>query len=160
MNIYYVKCALYAYANIESVICQIDDQVERLALGSFSDRTPCQEQCEKILSFTAQKITLMEIKEKIDLVLKRLTMYETDCLDYKYFKISPKEYFDDIGFDASSRSYFRKQNGLLNKVGKLLESNGVTDEWFEKKCLNVDFFKRLLKRVKLLDFQKKKKCVE
>ena len=157
MNKYYVQCALYAYANIDSVIDQIDDQVERLALGSFGDHSPCIEQCERIISHTAEKVTLIEIKEKTDKILRYLNAHELDCLDYKYFKISPKEYFEETGFDFSSRNYFRKQVNLLNKIGKLFDRVGVKDEWFEKKCLNVDFIKRLLKRVKLLEVQKVRK---
>ena len=156
MNKYYVQCALYAYMNIESVINQIDDQVERLALGSFNDHSSCLEQCERIVGHTIEKVTLMDIKEKTDKVLKGLTAYELDCLDYKYFKITPKEYFEEIGFDFLSRKYFRKQVNLLNKLSNLFDKVGASDEWFEKKCLNVDFIKRLLKRVKLLSLKRRK----
>ncbi|MBO7149708.1 MAG: hypothetical protein J6V71_02325, partial [Clostridia bacterium] len=93
MNIYYTKTVLYAYANIDAVKEQIDDFVERKALSSMSDYTPCIEQCESILNYTAQKIALIELKEFVEKALSKLSPYELDCLDYKYFKKKPKEYY-------------------------------------------------------------------
>ncbi len=145
MNIYYTKTVLYAYANIEAVKEQIDDFVERKALSSMSDYTPCIEQCESILNYTAQKIALIELKELTERVLSKLSPYELDCLDYKYFKKKPKEYYMD--FDCESRGYFRRQVSLVKKVGEAFESIGVTDEWFKKNLLTTNFFKELLKRV-------------
>ena len=65
MNKFYTKTALYAYPNIDAVIEQIDELVERKALCSMSDYSPCEEIAEKIVSFTRQKIALMELKEFI-----------------------------------------------------------------------------------------------
>lgn len=157
MNLYYVKTALYVYPVIEAVIGQIDDLVERKAMTSMYDFSPCELQCEKILSYTEQKIVLTELKEFTDKILFKLTDYELDCLDYKYFKIQPKEYFNEIGFDVESRRYFRKQQSLVGKVAKLFDRVGVSDEWFEKKCLNIEFFSDLLKIVKLREVSRSKK---
>ncbi len=145
MNIYYTKTVLYAYGNIEAVKEQIDDFVERKALSSMSDYTPCIEQCESILNYTAQKLILIELKELVGGVLKKLSSYELDCLDYKYFKQKPKEYYS--GFDCESRGYFRRQVSLVKKLGTCFENVGLTDEWFKKNCLTTNFFKELLKRV-------------
>lgn len=155
----YTRTILYAYANIDAVKNQIDDFVERKALMSMSDFSPCIEQCEKMLEYTAQKVALIELKEFVDKVLKKLTAYEMDCLEYKYFKRKPKEYF--IGFDYESRGYFRKQVSLLNRISENFDSVGLTDAWFESNCLNTNFFKELLKRVEIYEGQcnknKKKK---
>ena len=151
MNIYYTKTVLYAYANIEAVKEQIDDFVERKALSSMSDYTPCIEQCESILNYTAQKIALIELKEYTEKVLKKLSGYELDCLDYKYFKKKPKEYYND--FDCESRGYFRRQVSLVKKISEHFESVGLTDDWFKKNLLTTNFFKELLKRVELQEKQ-------
>lgn len=145
MNIYYTKTVLYAYANIEEVKEQIDDFVERKAFSSMSDYTPCIEQCESILNYTAQKVALIELKELVEMVLKKLSSYELDCLDYKYFKQKPKEYYSD--FDCESRGYFRRQVSLVKKLSESFENVGLTDAWFKKNCLNTNFFRELLKRV-------------
>ena len=151
MNIYYTKTVLYAYANIEEVKEQIDDFVERKALSSMSDYTPCIEQCERIINYTAQKIALIELKEFTEKVLKKLSSYELDCLDYKYFKQKPKEYY--IDFDCESRGYFRRQVSLVKKISDAFENVGLTDEWFKKNLLTTNFFKELLKRVELHEKQ-------
>ena len=136
---------LHAYANIEAVKEQIDDFVDRKALSSMSDYSPCIEQCESILNYTAQKVALIELKELVERVLRGLSSYELDCLDYRYFKQKHKEYYKD--FDCESRGYFRRQVSLVKKLGACFENVGLTDEWFKKNCLNTNFFKELLKRV-------------
>ena len=155
----YTRTILYAYANIDAVKEQIDDFVERKALSSMRDFSPCIEQCEKMLEYTAQKVALIELKDFVEKALKKLSVYEMDCLEYKYFKRKPKEYF--IGFDYESRAYFRKQVSLIKKLSESFESIGLTDEWFEKNCLNTNFFRELLKRVEAYEGQchknKKKK---
>ena len=47
MNVYYAKTVLYAYANVDAVVEQIDELVEKKALSSMRDFSPCEEQCEK-----------------------------------------------------------------------------------------------------------------
>ena len=145
MNVIFTKTALYAYANLEAVADQIDELVEKKALSSMNDYSPAIEQCNKILDFTLQKDVLFALKIHIEEVLEKLNQYELDCLEYKYFKRKPKEYF--IGFDFVSRSYFRRQNKLIKKIAMLLEKAGATDVWFKDYCLEMDFFKELLKRV-------------
>lgn len=145
MNVYYAKTALYAYPNVESLIEQIDELVERKALYSMNDFSPCEQIAEKILDYTAQKVTLKELKAFTEKALSNFTKDELDCLDYKYFKINPKEYYKD--FDTSSRNYFRKQIRIAKKFSEKMDRVGATDEWFKENCLKNDFFKELLKRV-------------
>ncbi len=147
----YTRTILYAYANIEAVKEQIDDFVERKALSSMKDFSPAIEQCEKMLEYTAQKVALIELKELTEKALKKLSSYEMDCLEYKYFRRKPKEYF--IGFDYESRSYFRKQVRLIKKLSEQFDEVGLSDKWFEKNCLNTNFFKELLKRVEMHETQ-------
>ena len=145
MNLNYTKTALYAYPNLQAIAEQINELVEKKALASMNNFTPAQEQCEKILDFTWQKDVLFALRIYIDEILCSLTPLEKDCLEYKYFKRKRKEYF--IGFDAESRGYFRKQVRLAQKISQKLENAGATDQWFEETCLQMDFFKELLKRV-------------
>ena len=107
-----------------------------------------------MLEYTAQKVALIELKEFVDRALKKLSDYEIDCLEYKYFKKKPKEYF--IGFDYESRGYFRKQVSLIKKLSEYFEGIGLTDAWFEKNCLSTNFFKELLRRVETYEKQNNK----
>lgn len=158
MNVYYAKTALYAYPNIQAVADQIDELVEKRALSSMTDFTSVVNQCEKILDLTAQKDGLFALKLHIEDVLKQLDAEQLDCIEYRYFKRKPKEYFE--GFDFDSRTYFRKQAKLAIKVAKQLENNGATDKWFEENCLVMDFFKELYKRTieHEKSYSRKKSC--
>ena len=124
MNVYYAKTALYAYPNIEAVAEQIDELVEKKALSSINDYSPAVEQCEKIIDFTFQKDALFALKIRLEEVLKGLNQLERDCLEYKYFKRKPKEYF--IGFDFESRGYFRRQIKLAQKSPTRCQRAGRT----------------------------------
>ena len=143
MNKYYVKTILYAYPNLDFVAEQIDKIVEEKAILSMEDCRPCLEQCEDILEYTYQKDCLFSLELMVNNIVDKITPNEMDYLEYKYFKRKPKEYF--ANFDALSRGYFRKQASLTEKVGLMLEREGMTDKVFEEKYLSIDFFKRLLK---------------
>ena len=141
----YVKTILYAYPNIKAVSEQIDELVEKKALASMMDFSPCEVQCEKIIDLTVQKIKLTEMEKLLKTILISFSEHELDCLDYKYFKKKPKEYYEE--FDFSSRAYFRKQNALIKKLGLKLEKKGIDDKEFERNYLYINFIKELLKRV-------------
>ena len=145
MNILYAKSILYAYANIEAICNQIDELVEKKALVSMFDFSPCLEQCDKILSLTNQKDILYEIKRVVDGILPKFSEKDLLYLDYKYFHKLPKENFEFI--DTFSRAYFRRQVKLASLFSEKLEKKGIDDNYFEKFCFSIDFFKELFKRV-------------
>lgn len=145
MNIFYAKTVLYAYTNVDAVAEQIDELVEKKALSSMRDFSPCEEQCEKIINLTYSKDVLFELKIFAEKALIAFNDEELKYLDYKYFKKMPKESF--IGFDYTSRNYFRKQVRLAEKFAKRLEKFGADDQWFEKQCLKIDFLREMYKRV-------------
>ena len=145
MNVLYAKCILYSYSSLEAVMDQIDELVEKKALASMSDTSPAYFQCEKIVLFTMQKDLLIETKRTVDKILERLTDYERECLDYKYFKSKPKTEY--VGIDTTCRSYFRKQIKLAEIFADRLERAGIDDSRFENVFLKIDFFRELLRRV-------------
>ena len=71
-----------------------------------SDLLAIVKKIEKGFVVDKEEIIKAFIKEKTDKVLKGLTACELDCLDYKYFKITPKEYFEEIGFDFLSSAIY------------------------------------------------------
>ena len=141
----YVKCLLYTYPNVQELLEQIDVLVEKKAISSMDDFRPCLEQCEEIIRLTEQKNVLIDILLKTEKILEKFSCYEKDCLDYKYFKKKPKDYFND--FDAQSRQYFRVQNRLITRLGKLFEEKGLTEQWFIENCLKTSFFTEMLRRI-------------
>lgn len=155
MKTLYAKCILYAYPNLEILMDQIDALVEKKALGSMDDYTPCLAQCEKVISLIEQKKVLILLKIVCDKILDKFSLEQKDLLDYKYFKQKPKEYYAD--FDCVSRGYFRRQIRVANEFSSRLEKSGLTDEWFEENCLVNDFFFELCKRIKQREEKQSKK---
>lgn len=111
----------------------------------MNDFSPCEIIAEKIIALTAQKVTLSEIMEKTERAVDKLTDDEKLILDYKYFKRLPKDAFS--GLDFSSRSYFRKQVRVVGRFAAKMNALGIDDAYFEEKCLKIDFFRELYKRV-------------
>lgn len=147
MNALYVKCILYAYPVLDKIIAQTDTLVERRALASMNDFSPCASQCELILDLTKRKQSFIDLKLACDSILKRFSSEEMKCLDFKYFKQKPKEIYS--GMDTYSRSYYRKQTKILVAFGELLEESGMTDEMFEERYLINEFLQAVYKRVNL-----------
>ena len=154
MKTLYAKTLLFAYPAITGIIEQIDGLVERKALSSMHDFSSCLSQCEIILELTEQKKVYLKLSLQLKEVLSKFTNEELDLLDYKFFKQKPKNYF--VNIDTQSRGYFRKQVRLAKKFADELEKVGVTDDWYENKCLSINFFKELLKRVKESEVTSKK----
>ena len=146
MNTLYAKTILYSYGCLEEMIEQIDDLVIKKALNSMDNFKPCVVQCEAIINLTEQKDRIIQLKLVCDQILHKFNEQELDCLDYKYFKKKPKEYYTD--FDFYSRAYFRKQVRLAKKFAFHLEKAQITDQVFEKNYLEIDFYRELFKRVK------------
>lgn len=145
MKILYAKTILYVYPNVESVIEQIDELVEKKAITSMNDYSPCLSQCEKITELTRQKREFIYLKNVLDRVLERLSEEEKVYLEYKYFKRKNKR---DLGdYDFTSRNYFRKQIKLARKIANSLEKKGFDDAYFEKNLLCVEFMNEFCKRV-------------
>ena len=61
MNVYYAKSVLYAYPHIEQITEQIDELVERKALSSMTDYSPCEEIAQKIILW----LSLVDKAEKV-----------------------------------------------------------------------------------------------
>lgn len=145
MKAIYTKTVLYAYTRIEAVKRQIDDYVERKALASMNDHSPCDEQCERIIKHMAQKVILTQLKSKLNVVLACITDEEMDLLDFKYFRKRSKSYYEHM--NTTGRSYYRKQSNLLKKISRLCGKSFLTDQWFEENCLKINFIRRIIKMV-------------
>lgn len=145
MNIIYAKTLLYAYPNVKALLAQIDELIEKKALASMTDFSPALEQCEKIIELTEHKKILIKVYLVLKKALERFSGLDITCIEYKYFKNLPKERFKD--FDFSGRAYFRRQNKIIKTLSNMLDKTELTDTFFEEKCLSINFFKELKKRV-------------
>lgn len=153
----YAKVILYFYPCADSLTEQIDEIVERRAVYSMRDFSPCEEQCLKILTLTDRKLLILKLKGFVENLLKKFTKDELLLLDYKYFKQMPVEAYAAVDF--SERKYFRRQKSLLKRFATYAENKGLTDEIFERDYLSMDFFRELKRREekRCIAYDKKKK---
>lgn len=154
MEILYAKCILYAYPHLLALAEQIDELVEKKALASMTDYTPCLFQCENIIDLTNQKARIFQLYNFVNELLAKLTEEELCLLDYKYFKNALGK--DVSNLDFTSRSYFRKQVKIAEKFADKFFTNYINCKSFEQKYLSMDFFKEMLNRVKDMDQISKK----
>lgn len=145
MDKIHAKTLLYAFPNIKALLRQIDELIEKKALASMTDFSPALEQCERVIELTEQKKVLLKIYITLKEVLKKFDGLDKMCIEYKYFKNKPKEYFKD--FDFSGRAYFRRQNKIVKTLCLYLDKTDVNDAFFTEKCLKINFFKELKKQV-------------
>ena len=146
MNNLYTKVLLYAYPNIESLIDQIDELVEKKAYTSMDSTLPCLDICNSIISLIKEKDLYLNLLVTLDGIFDTLTEYEKTCIEYKYFLVRDKSKF--AGFDYTSKQYFRNQNKILDKIRKRLIKKGYDDNFFKENYLPIKFFKALLRGVK------------
>ena len=146
MKVLYAKVVLYAYSHLDILAEQIDEIVEKKAFSSCMNFTPALSQYESIIDLTYQKDIVFALKKCAMKALEGFTDREKDYLDYKYFHLKPKSYY--VGFDASSRGYFRMQVRLAEKFAKAMEKAGYSDLRFDGECLKLEFFRDMLSRVK------------
>ncbi len=145
MKLTYAKCVLYAYANINRIIEDIDEIVLSKALASMEDISPCIEQCENILAYTDQKQRLLFLKAVMDKILEKCSPKEKAIFEYKYCRKRSKDY--KAMFDCRQRSYYRKQIKLVTDFAFKLEKKGITDKFFEEELQPMTFFDTMLKFV-------------
>ena len=145
MNNIFVKSILYTYSVIDDLCAQMDDLVVRRAVSSMQNFSPADKQFEKVITLTEQKKTLILVCKVLEEVMETLSEEERDLLDYKYFKKKPKSYYKD--FDYLSRSYFRRQSVLVDKISVRFENRGINDAFIKEKCLSIKFFREMIKRV-------------
>ena len=145
MKTLYAKAVLYSYSNLERLCDAIDEQVEQRALSSIDDYTPAIEQYEKILSCTAQKDLIIDLKATVNLILDKMSEEERSFIVYKYFK--KQQCADNDKAEFKTRNYYRKQVRLAERFARWLAIYGIDDEYFERNYLQIDFFKQLIRKV-------------
>lgn len=128
----YVKVLLYAYPQLPAFAEAIGVSVENRAALSFRSVKDTLSIAEELATELGRKVRLMNVCEKLDRILLRLTEEEAFLLEYKYFrrKRQLREKFSEWAFDCSERSYYRKQTALLRKIAARLIACGETEERF------------------------------
>lgn len=140
---YYEKTILYCYGKIQEYIEESERMIRYKALTSYSVKESTMYQIEKIIDLIYAKNRLAELKEKLDGIFAKFSKDERECIDYKYYRIKPRE-----DFDYTSRNYFRKQQRIIKKIGNLLAKKKMDEKWFCDNYLDIYFLRNIYERQK------------
>ncbi len=140
----YAKVLLYVYPHLDALIESMDEHILKKALNSFKDYSPAISQAEKVIDFMMQKQVFLNLKGILDGALQKFSSEDLIYFEYKYFKRKKPEFF--VGFDFASRAYFRKQNKLIERFCELLNRAGLTKEWYDENCADINFIREVSKK--------------
>lgn len=147
MNTDHAKAILYVYPMMDELSKAEMQAAENKALLSYRSRFDAMHDlCE-----VAEEIFLVErldaLKELTDKILSRLNREERVLLEYRYFRRKSvlKEFGEELF--CSERSYFRKQERLLQKISLLLASGGITRDYFLTAFENSDCLMRVYQAI-------------
>ena len=134
----YAIILLSAYPNLDNVIKVEGENYLRRCLNSAYFMAPTEKVACSILSVYETKEKLIVLKNKLDLLFSRLDDEEKALIFLKYAGVQPKE-----KFKFSSRTYFRKQIKLLEKVKEYLGYLNLTEDVFIREYADIPYFKTL-----------------
>lgn len=148
----YVKAALYAYPFLKNIDKEYDEHIFNRAALSYRDQRSTERIATYIAGEIVEKRRLVWLREKITLVLERLSDAERTLVSIRYFgkeRAVKRELRTDgrAGAAWSERKYFRMQSRLGEKVGAMLEAAGVSEEAFVSELLPIELIARLYRFV-------------
>ena len=139
----YVKAVLYAYPALEEIGEAVGTSAENKALLSYKNPRSTEEVAGEIVREIAVREAISELHAIVDGLLNSLTEEENFLLEYKYFRRkSALKSFRGYALGCSERSYFRKQQLLLDKAADYFGKNGWSRERFVRETGGV--FQKML----------------
>ena len=157
---YYEKVLLLSYPHLANIIDDMDKLVCQKAYSSFTNNISCLDLSEKIITIIDKKDRLIDLKIKLDEIFKNFSIEELWLLEQKYFKRKSvlKKLSGKITIQYTLRTYFRKQNRLLEKFSKSLCHKGMIESWFLERYGDIEWFNSLYSRLKYEEKTKIKKA--
>lgn len=130
----YIKALLYIYPRLGKIGEDYGEYIKNRALRSYVYKGGTEALCEQLAGEIVKKRRTGELKELLDGVLENLTEGERFLLEVRYFgrKSRLAAYSEQTAAEAcgSERSYYRRQERLIGKVGRLIKRAGLTEEAF------------------------------
>lgn len=159
---YYEKVLLYSYPHLQNIIADMDKLVCQKAYSSFANSFSCLDLSEKIIKIIDRKNRLIDLKLKLDDIFKNYTLEEKWLLEHKYFKRKKyiKKLIAKVKINYSIRTYFRKQNRLIEKFSKSLIVSGMSERWFLNNYSDINWFSSLYNRMKVEEKKKMNKKLD
>ena len=141
MKITYVKALLYAYPHVKDFYKAYSYQIHTKAHSSFYDLRPVETISDEIIELTHRKYLLGDIFFAVRDVVKKFDKEDIKLIKLKYFgaELNPPIEKD--------RTYFRRQNRIVEKAARYFEAIGVGDKYFQEEYLKVDAVRTYLEQV-------------
>lgn len=125
----YVKAVLYIYPRLERLAKDYGEHIERRALCSYR-REGAEKEAEYLAGEVLKKRAAEGLKERVEGVIGKLGEEERFLLELRYFGRRKTAGSGEEKKRWSERSYYRRQEKLLEKVEALFAASGMTEEWF------------------------------
>jgi hypothetical protein len=139
-----VKAVLYAYPFLDTVSEDYQIHIRNKAVLSHRQSLPAEVVAERIVEVIFEKRCLEWLKEKVEVVLNKLSDLDKALVRMRYFRKSRKEKLPEGGQGVwSERKYFRMQDKLYSKLKSLFVGVGFTEEVFDEHFANREIFRKI-----------------
>lgn len=144
----YIKTALYVFPALKAAAKEVSEHVQRKACLSYGDRLSCEALTEYLLEQIDTKERLETLFYTIGSALDKLSVEEKFLLQVRYFGGKNKvisAYSDEEihKIFGSRRSYYRKQEKLVKKIGEKFARNGLSEESFYREYGSIELVRRV-----------------
>ena len=144
----YIKTALYVYPALKAAAKEVGEHVMRKACLSYGDRLSCEALTEYLLGQIDTKDRLETLFYTIGNALDELSDQEKFLLQVRYFGGKNKvisAYSDEEiqKLCGSRRSYYRRQEKLVKKIGERFMRKGLDEEKFYSEYGSIELIRRV-----------------
>ena len=144
-----VKTALYAYPQLDRIVCDYQEHIKNRAYLSYGSKVATERLAEELALEIVRRESAQALKGRIEKVVASLSEEEKMLLDARYFgkidRIRRLFAAQKAGLCKlpckpwSERTYYRKQSKLLKKITGALHASGLTEQVFDEEYLEIDY---------------------
>lgn len=144
----YVKTALYAYPALKAAAEEVVEHIERKARLSYQNLYGCADLAAYLIGQIDLKERMEYLAHAIGSALGDLSRYERFLLHLRYFGSKKRvisAYSDEEirRLCGSRRSYYRRQEKLVKKIGERLRQSGITQSVFYRDYGDIELIRRV-----------------
>ena len=151
----YTKAVLYAYPLLKNIGEDYEEHIKNCALLSYRTSRSAEETALYIASEILKKQNFEWLKGCVERVLSRLSAVEKTLVEIRYFGKERKMKKEPEGKSGektaygewSNSKYFRRLHRISEKVGVMLEAEGLSEELFLREFVVDELFAKIYKFV-------------
>ena len=150
----YTKAVLYAYPLMKNIEADYAQHIENCALLSYRSARSAEENILYIANEIIKKQNFAWLKACVERVLDKLSLVERTLIAIRYFGKERNIKRTTLGAEKESgygqwsdSKYFRRLRRISDKVGMMLEREGVSEEIFLRDFADDELFQKIYKFV-------------